>query len=680
MKTYSFQKKVFLGFSALSLLSMTVCGVVSYYFTSDLVKELTGQNLRGEVESIESAIQVSTADNEERQVKLISYWSAALLPRLVVDAAQAENAEVVNQVTQEKTRTDVPVLLVDGKRLVDHSLADRISGEIGEAVTIFVNLPQGLLRVSTSLKKADGTRAVGTFIPTDSPVYKSLAEKKRYVGRAQVLGQWYVTAYDPIVGGKGELLGAIFLGTPETSHGRLKAFLKAQRVLTSGYFYVLDSKGMMVLHPTLEGENVLATNDAAGLPIFRNIIEKKNGSIQYAWKNANGGSVEQKIAYFQYFPQMDWYVVASVSLQEAEAALAKLKWILLTISVLMTAAMGAATLYMGRAVAGQLLRFSSALEASTATVSGNSAQLASAATALAEASQEQAASIQETAAAVEEIHSIVKRNLESTQSTEASARNMASDAEQGGRDLQDLSESVQEISRANERVQGQVGTTNQQLQRIVEVISQIEQKTSIIHDIVFQTKLLSFNASVEAARSGEAGKGFAVVAEEVGRLAAQSGAAASEIKKSLEESRAEVGTIIQTAEREMNEILAVVSGRVSEGVKNAATSQARIDNILQKISGTHEAVREIAQGSEEQAKGIAEITSAVQQMDLVTQQNATTANRVRSLSEELEGSSRNLGQVTEELMRFVEGEETREPAQVVPLPTKKNEASERRAA
>ncbi|MHA0111674.1 methyl-accepting chemotaxis protein, partial [Klebsiella pneumoniae] len=77
---------------------------------------------------------------------------------------------------------------------------------------------------------------------------------------------------------------------------------------------------------------------------------------------------------------------------------------------------------------------------------------------------------------------------------------------------------------------------NSQLQSISNIIGEISAKTNIINDIVFKTQLLSFNASIEAARAGQHGRGFAVVAEEVGNLAQMSGNAAKEIRALLEDS------------------------------------------------------------------------------------------------------------------------------------------------
>lgn len=81
------------------------------------------------------------------------------------------------------------------------------------------------------------------------------------------------------------------------------------------------------------------------------------------------------------------------------------------------------------------------------------------------------------------------------------------------------------------------------LSTIQAAVQQIQQKTDTINEIVFQTKLLSFNASVEAARSGEAGKGFAVVAEEIGKLAQYSGTSAGEIEQIVKDARMQIDSI-----------------------------------------------------------------------------------------------------------------------------------------
>ena len=89
----------------------------------------------------------------------------------------------------------------------------------------------------------------------------------------------------------------------------------------------------------------------------------------------------------------------------------------------------------------------------------------------------------------------------------------------------------------------EIKKSNEKIQEVVEIIQEIEEKTKAIDEIVFQTKLLSFNASVEAERAGEHGRGFSVVAQEVGNLAQLSGKSASGINEILGESIKRVKSI-----------------------------------------------------------------------------------------------------------------------------------------
>ncbi len=93
---------------------------------------------------------------------------------------------------------------------------------------------------------------------------------------------------------------------------------------------------------------------------------------------------------------------------------------------------------------------------------------------------------------------------------------------------------------SSQRVAPTNPSNDDELRIVSDLIGQIEQKTKVIHEIVFQTKLLSFNASVEAARAGDYGRGFSIVAEEIGNLALMSGQAAKDIASLLQESSTKV--------------------------------------------------------------------------------------------------------------------------------------------
>ena len=118
------------------------------------------------------------------------------------------------------------------------------------------------------------------------------------------------------------------------------------------------------------------------------------------------------------------------------------------------------------------------------------------------------------------------------------------------------------------------------------------------------------NAGVEAARAGEAGKGFAVVAQEVRELAQRSAQAAKEIKDLIRNSSVEV----------------------QSGVKLVSETGEALRTIEGYIVTVNKLMDSIATSSREQSVGLAEVNTAVNQMDQVTQQNAAMVEETSAAS------------------------------------------------
>ena len=205
---------------------------------------------------------------------------------------------------------------------------------------------------------------------------------------------------------------------------------------------------------------------------------------------------------------------------------------------------------------------------------------------------QQAASLEETAAALEEITSITRNNAQNATKM-GQLGNIVNKAVVLGQDL--------------------ATRTAHSMDDINHEVNSINEAIAVIDQIAFQTNILSLNAAVEAATAGEAGKGFAVVAGEVRNLATRSAEAAREIK-----------LLVESAKIKANEGKTISS----EMIKGYQTLNTHISETLRLID-------DVSYASKEQMQGIEQINHAVTILDQVTQENASEANNVSTISQEV---------------------------------------------
>ena len=214
-----------------------------------------------------------------------------------------------------------------------------------------------------------------------------------------------------------------------------------------------------------------------------------------------------------------------------------------------------------------------------------SEEVSATAQSMSQATSEQAASVEETSASVEQMSASINQNTENAKVTDGMASKAAKEATEGG-------DSVQQT---------------------VVAMKKIAQRISIIDDIAYQTNLLALNAAIEAARAGEHGKGFAVVAAEVRKLAERS----------------------QVAAQEIGELS-------SSSVDMAEKAGKLLDEMVPSINKTSDLVQEISAASEEQAAGVAQINTAMTQLNQVTQQNASSSEELAATAEEMSSQAEQL--------------------------------------
>jgi PAS domain S-box-containing protein len=249
-----------------------------------------------------------------------------------------------DQSTNELSRVRVPLWSIGGKPITeDYTLVDRVQKLVGGTCTVFQRIKgDRLLRISTNVLHANGTRAVGTYLPASSEVARTILRGETYRGRAFVVNAWYITAYEPIRNQNNEIIGALYVGIPEQSALSLKEAIKSIKIGKTGYAYIMDSSGNLVVHPAKEGENILGAKDSSGFEYMREIASKATllkenevGTIRYPWANVELGetSPRLKINKYQYFRDWDWIIAAGSYEEEIFEGVARTKFFITLVAL-----------------------------------------------------------------------------------------------------------------------------------------------------------------------------------------------------------------------------------------------------------------------------------------------------------------------------------------------------------
>jgi PAS domain S-box-containing protein len=237
-----------------------------------------------------------------------------------------------DQFTGEHHPVKVPLWKIGNMTLTrDNHLVDEVRKLVGGTCTIFQRI-QGnhLLRISTNVIAKDGKRAIGTFIPPYSPVAEALLAGRAYKGRAYVVDDWYIAAYEPIKDPKGVVIGAIYVGIREQSARSLAEEIKRIKVGDSGYVYIIDSKGSVKVHPEREGQNLVDSKDASGLEYIHAIIDESIGlpagtvgtiRFKLADPELERSTPKEVINKFTYFKPWDWIIIAGAYEEEVYRSL-----------------------------------------------------------------------------------------------------------------------------------------------------------------------------------------------------------------------------------------------------------------------------------------------------------------------------------------------------------------------
>ncbi|QJI43453.1 methyl-accepting chemotaxis protein [Pseudomonas sp. ADAK2] len=525
--------------------------------------------------------------------------------------------------------------------------------------TLFVRSGEDFVRVSTSLSKQDGTRAIGTLLDHAHPAYARLIAGQSYVGRALLFERSYMTQYTPVRDSGGKVIAVLFVGFDYTDAQNAQfENLKRFRIGQTGSLALLDEQNKWLV--PIAGVEAL---DKAVPAIAA--LAKTPGKGEF-WSDKS----EEFYSVAVPFEGGPWSVVASMPQDEISAvtwsvgiqlaigsllamliAVGSAVWLLrsklapLGDLVRQAEALGAGDLSVRLNVSshdeiGQLARafnqMSQALSTMVEHIRKASEEVNSRAQALSglsggayEGMEQQSGEITSMAGAVEEFSATSLNIADNMGNTQRMAQENAQQTQIGRTSMQEASSSLEQIAGALNSTATVINTLGQRSQEIGGIVG-------VITAIADQTNLLALNAAIEAARAGEQGRGFAVVADEVRNLASRTREATDEISGMIQSIQQETGNAISTMEQ--GNVL------MQEGLSrnaNVASALARIDEQSRSAGQQFAA---ITTATQEQSSTATLLSSNLQSIALANSEQREVVSNLAITAKELESLAAGLRQ------------------------------------
>jgi methyl-accepting chemotaxis protein len=387
----------------------------------------------------------------------------------------------------------------------------------------------------------------------------------------------------------------------------------------TGYAYIMDSKGNLIIHPTLENQNVYDFQDSKGHYFIREICDTKNGQIIYPWQNPGEKNPREKIVYYKYFEELDWIIACGVYLDELYKPVNVLIYRLIAISIGILVFVTLLSIFLGRSLTkpikqlaeyaqsignghlnvqipfkskdevGYLARtfntMSDNLRAFIGQVQQSGIQITSSATELSATARQQEAimenqvdSTDKVLKSVNEISDVTAELVQTMQGVAFITEEKTETVSNERTDLARMQAAMHQMERASTAISNRLEAINEKAENITTVVTTITK-------VADQTNLLSLNAAIEAEKAGEYGRGFTVVAREIRRLADQTAVATLDIERMVKEMQSAVASGVM----EMDKFIA----EVRHSVEDVGKISAKLTVIIKQVQALSPSFEEV---------------------------------------------------------------------------------------
>ncbi len=672
-KTMKFTTKLFSAVVLLCIVSILITSGNAIRMTGNGLESLGEKGIENTHQTVFNSLVLYDANIRKKLDSDLRLLEKEIYTKgeLTLDHDNTVQTNLVHQITKQSEQKALPKMKAgEGYITGSNNVVDAVEAAVGSTATIFQLVDDKLLRIATTIKNQTGERAIGTYIPSDSPVYQAIIKGETFRGKAYVVNDWYLTIYAPMRDAQGKIVGALYVGQLMINQSITDFILKSK--FGAGYAYIYAENGEILVHPTLKAKTNL-------FELVPNLKGFKEGLIHY---DLNG---QERISFVKYLEPWGMYVCMSVTKADIIGGLDRIMLrnnllvgifvlagaVLITLLLVRTInaplkdladksvkvgegdytihfesktddAIGRLTNALGMMVekAKQMLedivKSSKALSAASTELAAISHQMvgnADKTTEIAEASSRHAGEV------AANMHSVSAAMEQSTTNLDM----IASASEEMGTTIKEIAENSARARLTTEEAVSKARKSHEGVKELGEAARAIGTVTETITEISEQTNLLALNATIEAARAGEAGKGFAVVANEIKELARQTAAATGKIKQAIDEIQNQTGTTVKDIESitaVIHDVNEVVNSIVTAVEEQSITTNEIVNNVTQASRGIIEINENVANSSDMTARmteGVGQVKERSVEVKAGSRQVSSSADELSKLAEKLTG-------------------------------------------